>query len=232
MALVDLKADDCTLTSLLRRSRCRSTQRCRRHWLVVNHAARPRSHVRATDCCACYGDRLPFRQHRTGDCLVALDSLATGVCLFVGGSSCGCSRGAHVTYDFSWHSGGIPGSFLPCDDPAAPSHQTIEPPLESLAHEFGRGDCRVYDRIRAVHRAAQRAGIYRVRNEWRRIFGIRGGKRNPALRWQASYVRYIGRTRAACPHTWTCHRHRIVRRFDDCETSRPETPDAYVRASH
>jgi hypothetical protein len=31
--------------------------------------------------------------------------------------------------------------------------------------------------------------------------------------------------------TWTCHRHRIVRRFDDCETSRPETPDAYVRAS-
>ncbi|BES84248.1 hypothetical protein PEC302107_13180 [Pectobacterium araliae] len=24
----------------------------------------------------------------------------------------------------------------------------------------------------------------------------------------------------------------IARRFDDCETSRPETPDAYVRASH
>ncbi|VTN10057.1 Uncharacterised protein [Raoultella terrigena] len=60
MGLVDPKADDCTLTSLLRRSRCRSTQRCRRHWLVVNHAARPRRHVRATDCCACYGDRLPF----------------------------------------------------------------------------------------------------------------------------------------------------------------------------
>lgn len=140
--------------------------------------------------------------------------------------------GAHTLLTISPGTVGIPGSFLPCDDPAAPSHQTIEPPLESLAHEFGRGDCRVYDRIRAVHRAAQRAGIYRVRNEWRRIFGIRGGKRNPALRWQASYVRYIGRTRAACPHTWTCHRHRIVRRFDDCETSRPETPDAYVRASH
>ncbi len=142
------------------------------------------------------------------------------------------ARGAYAADDFSCHCGRGSGSFLPCDDPAASPHQTIEPPSEPLAHEFCRGNCRVPDRIRAVHRAAQRAGIHRVRNEWRCISGIGGGKRYPALCRQAWYVWCVRRTYAARHRTWTCHRHRIARRFNDCETSRPATPDAYIRASH
>ena len=68
--------------------------------------------------------------------------------------------------------------------------------------------------------------VFTVRNERRCISRIGGGKRYPALRRQAGYVRSVGRTCTARHRTWTCHRHRIACRFHDCETSRSAAPDA------